>query len=175
MEASNTVQTPIDIYISDFVSAQSYKSYQPWAAIQIAATPEFAPMLTENRVGLLQLVFEDIRHISDIHTDYGKSIVFDANIAKQVLVFVQNLPRKVQTLLVQCGAGISRSAAIAQSLCEATGTDISLFKKYYSSNPGVLSLMRKTLAGQFPTDIKFKYKAYFRGYYDGVPRLFHTD
>jgi len=164
----------INIYISDSFNARAFESDRPWAAISIASTPnDFPSLQTENRVGLLQLAFEDIRCDSDRCWD---AILFDSTLADRIVNFIRELPQEVESLLVHCGAGISRSPAVAQILCQVSGTDTSLLEQHYAPNPEVLPILRWAFVGNFPTYIKFVYAAFFRGYdNEGVPRLFYVN
>lgn len=84
---------------------------KPWAAISVATYSEDWPNLSEeNRVGLLQLAFHDIDEAI-----YGYGLISEDQ-AFQVLEFVDQVWDKIETLLIHCEAGISRSPAIAAAI-----------------------------------------------------------
>lgn len=113
--------------------AQEFKSNEAWAAISVSTNPqEFANLNADNRVGLLQLSFED----SDLEQPFGeipKRNLFCKAHAEQVLAFIDEVWDKIDTLLVHCEAGLSRSPAIAAAVsCIKNGpeTDKMYFVRY---------------------------------------------
>jgi predicted protein tyrosine phosphatase len=58
-------------------------------------------------------------------------ILFDENMARKVITFISSLPSNVNSIVVHCYAGISRSAAVAKFLCEEIYDEN--FPKYYMS------------------------------------------
>ena len=75
-------------------------------------TPPFSPELL-NHPHLLTLTFDDICNEPEIPEDLGNAVLFNENMAQQIMRFVDDgeLP-----LLVHCTAGISRSGAVGEVL-----------------------------------------------------------
>ena len=96
----------------------------PWACISITG-PETQPakVPTKNCVGILRLVFDDITGPQD--TWYRRTdILFNDEMARQVLTFAKEVWPKVKVLHIPCWAGISRSSGTAAALSKIyTGTD----------------------------------------------------
>ncbi len=91
-------------------NAEFFRSDRPWAAIQISHQVEFPTLHSENRVGLLRLVFEDTEE-----ADTRES--FTPALATEILDFVEKMWDQVEVFLVHCQAGLSRSPAVAAALC----------------------------------------------------------
>lgn len=60
--------------------------------------------------GILKLNFNDTEDITD------KDVYFDMNMAKEILDFVDKHADAITLIVVHCGAGISRSTAVASAL-----------------------------------------------------------
>ena len=93
--------------------AQEFKSDTPWVGISITSSGKDWPVLSEeNRVGLLQLQFDDL---DDRHRHLDKFILFSPEMAESVLRFVSE-HLSVPLLMVHCDAGVCRSPGIAAAL-----------------------------------------------------------
>lgn len=90
-------------------NAELFRSDCPWAAISVSSTNIFPGLHERNRVGLLQLVFADT-------ADAQRSDSFNTALAAQILDFVRDVWDQVETILVHCEAGLSRSPAIAAAI-----------------------------------------------------------
>lgn len=109
------MQKFIDIQVRSRPDAKKFFCDLPWAAISISTDPSNFPELqTENRVGLLRLSFwdSDGYTISYEETEY----LFNKNYADQIIDFVDEMFPKIETLLVHCEMGVSRSPAIAAAI-----------------------------------------------------------
>lgn len=101
----------MEFVVTDIGRAPEFVFDKPWAAISVATYSEDWPNLfEENRLGLLQLSFHDI----DEHI-YGYRLMSEVQ-ALQILEFVDTVWNKIETLLIHCEAGISRSPAIAAAI-----------------------------------------------------------
>lgn len=97
--------------------AEKYRSDKPWSAISIATDLDTWPILdNHNRVGLLQMAFYDICNPETLLRGVCEGQVFDKNQALQILEFVSLCWENVDSFLIHCEAGISRSPAIAAAI-----------------------------------------------------------
>ena len=84
----------------------------------------------KNCFGILCLSFHDF---DDLSKDYpGKIVLFSKEDAKRILIFVRlNAPVKINTIICQCEAGISRSTGVAGALSKIiNGDDKAIFRHY---------------------------------------------
>lgn len=111
--------------------AQEFTCDQPWAAISVSTDPSsFAKLSAENRLGLLQVSFWDIDQKNQHN---GVNVEFTTEQAKDILTFVQDMLPSIDSLLVHCEAGMSRSPAIAAAISNilwGSNADQVYFKKY---------------------------------------------
>jgi len=102
------------IEVRSLSDARKFVCSVPWAGISIVDNVGENPILSkENRVGLLNMSFEDI--------DFPRpttppELIFDAQKAKQILDFVKEMWPQVECFLVHCHAGMSRSPAVAAAI-----------------------------------------------------------
>lgn len=89
---------------------------------------------------LLRLEFHD----ADIE-EFDGCLLFDQDMARQVIQFVESLPDTVTRVYVHCHAGISRSAGVAKFVAEMTDSPFN--KEYNSYNRLVYSTLRKAYFG----------------------------
>jgi predicted protein tyrosine phosphatase len=61
--------------------------------------------------------------------------------AKAIWTFVLGLPSEVETVVVHCEQGMSRSPAVAAGLCQGMGGDPAKFFQEYQPNAYVLELV----------------------------------
>lgn len=100
---------------------------KPWAVISIH-NPGMAPVdfACPNLKGVLYLEFDDTDKVN------GQLVVFNMDMARQVWDFIQGLG-EVDTLLIHCLMGLSRSPGIAAAVDKAlTGDDM----KWFTGNDG---------------------------------------
>jgi predicted protein tyrosine phosphatase len=121
--------------------AKEFKWSKPWAIISISEDPtQFPVLLEENRSALLQVEFADL----EFNSGTSNFKLFDEADAENILSFVESLPNDVEVLIIHCGAGISRSAAVAAALSKMTnGSDGGFFDSPYSPNSKVYHTMLK--------------------------------
>ncbi len=92
-------------------------------------------------VGVLYLEFHDAEWIQGV--DLPKDIVLmETWQACQVWAFFEQHRSRIDTLVVHCYAGISRSSAVALAICESMGGSTMKFYTYYQPNEHVYGRMR---------------------------------
>jgi predicted protein tyrosine phosphatase len=91
--------------------AVQFECEHSWAAISISSRLNEWPHLSDNnRFGLLQLAFMDVSNPTRV------SEVISHTQAEQILDFVDEAWDKVETFLIHCEAGLSRSPAVAAAI-----------------------------------------------------------
>jgi predicted protein tyrosine phosphatase len=81
-------------------------------------------------------------HFHDVVTGrvYDEPVVeMDAKHAMSMVSFLHQIENEIEGVLVNCRAGISRSAAVAKWICESRG--LSFNKNYSQYNPHVYKLL----------------------------------
>jgi predicted protein tyrosine phosphatase len=120
--------------------AKDFISDAPWAAISIDTIDKWPSLGQCQRVDLLRLSFADLdkQEYIDTHNELfsGYKIrLFTEQDAEDILNFILSVKDRIDTLLVHCEAGISRSPAIAGALSLIFyQNDEKFFKKPYSPN-----------------------------------------
>ena len=125
--------------------------------ITIAATEKehinFKPSIIESAGAYLKLTFDDISKEDDIISK--EYIYFSIDMAKEIVEFV-NKNKHLQSWILNCAAGISRSGAVGLWLAYYLNYDIDKFRKdnpYIHPNPLVLSLLEQVApSGRIPTE-----------------------
>lgn len=118
--------------------AIEFKCDEPWAAISITNKgAEYPQLQEENRVGLLQLDFDD--------TNARRSGCFTSEHAKKIVAFIQEKAYNIDTLLIHCNMGASRSPAVAAALYKLlTNNDDSYYFQVYTPNTLVYGVILET-------------------------------
>lgn len=126
--------------------AENYRFDAPHVCISVrdpgSEKASLYPNLT--RLDALYLEFDDI----DIPVDsaFGRDpVLFSEQNARDVLGFYRQYVEKVDGFIINCEAGISRSAAIGAALARITGYDDALFFKKFHPN----RLVYRTLLNKF--------------------------
>lgn len=102
------------IVVKSLTDARHFQCDVPWAAISIVSLVGDNPILNhENRVGLLNMAFEDIEFP---RPTTPPELIFDTAKAQQILDFVAEMWPQVECFLVHCHAGMSRSPAVAAAI-----------------------------------------------------------
>jgi predicted protein tyrosine phosphatase len=102
------------IEVRTLTEAREFECCLPWAAISIVSAVGGNPILhKENRVGLLNMAFEDIEFP---RPTTPPELIFDTEKAQQILDFVEEMWPQVECFLVHCHAGMSRSPAVAAAI-----------------------------------------------------------
>lgn len=88
-------------------------------SIQDSHTGGFGVQFTENQFckGVLTLIFDDIV------TEVDGAVLFDDEMADEILDFIEEHKASVDTLLIHCYAGQSRSRAVGAFAVEMLGGD----------------------------------------------------
>lgn len=101
-------------------NAEFFRSDRPWAAISISSREDHPALDEQNRAGLLQLVFDDTAQPDNPRA-------FTVCQAEEILQFVERMWDKVQTFLIHCEIGMSRSPAVAAALSKVCYNDDGLW------------------------------------------------
>ena len=105
---------PLPLFVVESFLDECIIDGKSWALISISENESF-PTIPEHKdcKGVLQLTFHDI----DFLRDDEPLILFDDDHAKVILEFIEPLiADKLDTLLVHCFAGLSRSPAVAAAI-----------------------------------------------------------
>lgn len=115
----------VNIQIRSKSLAKVFKCDKPWVAISISTYDTDFPVLDEeNRVALLQLAFKDV----DLP---GRSGGINSDQARQILDFFSEWHEQIDTLLIHCEFGASRSPAVGAVLSKIWyGADKFFFDNY---------------------------------------------
>ncbi len=107
--------------------ALHFECSAPWACISISDDENFPDIGGENFVEVLRLNFHDISSKYTYEPELLKEagyILFNESHAKQILAFINSEEvGGVDTLMIHCAAGISRSAATAAAIAKTLGMD----------------------------------------------------
>jgi predicted protein tyrosine phosphatase len=126
-----------------------------WALISIIETPKI-PFLNPQREKilynlnckyLLKLAFGDVKPTYS----YEDEILFNKDHARQIISFVNNL-KEIDTLVIHCHAGVSRSGAVGVFLAKYLNVDFEKFKeenKNISPNEYILDLLMEESNSKF--------------------------
>jgi predicted protein tyrosine phosphatase len=100
-----------EIVVLSAVEAEDFECDSPWACISIATTEDaFIRVRKKRRRGLLQIAF------ADADKPLPGWILFDTDHAHDILDFVTNHWKRIDTLMIHCEQGRSRSAAVAAAV-----------------------------------------------------------
>ncbi len=118
-----------------------------WALVSISDPDRPQPVLPLDplRNGVLRLQFDDAKP-GDAPLDQRQPLrLFTTADAHAVWSFISERMGRVDTLVVQCEAGWSRSPAIAAAISFSIGEDASRFFRDYGPNVHVFRTMMLTL------------------------------
>jgi hypothetical protein len=105
----------MNIQVRSRTLAKEFLSDTAWAAISVSTEMgDFPDLQVQNRVGLLRLQFWDISTPSQQMIEAEDPKLFSKENARSILDFVD--AHYIDTLLVHCEAGKSRSPAIAAAV-----------------------------------------------------------
>jgi predicted protein tyrosine phosphatase len=110
---------------------------EPHAVISIREPGSDQPAIPRNEHcrGILRLSFHDVDREAD-----GK-LLFTAADAREILAFVTRVRPEIETLVVHCEAGISRSAGVAAALAKVYDGSDGFFFEHYIPNRLVYSTL----------------------------------
>lgn len=130
--------------------AKLFESAVPWACISIADIKGEHPNLCKVKCqGILQLIFLDSESENDLMMSEiellkkNESSMFTEEHAEQILDFVDGIWDKVETLMLHCYAGYSRSPAVAAALSKIYYNNDTHFFNSYSPNKMVYNTILK--------------------------------
>ena len=131
------------IVVLNRIEAEEFDCPNAWGCISIANTEQdFAEIPDENREALLQLAF------ADITTPQEGYNLFHDDQAHDILDFITTYWDEIETLLVHCDAGISRSSAVAAAIARLKLNDESEFlESPFEPNPKVYRILREVASG----------------------------
>lgn len=143
------------ILILPISAARQFTYNKPWAAISIASAPVELPVLSgENRIGLLQLCFEDLDAVPG--EAFAKAFphkaenLFKEDHANKILDFVCDLWEKTNLLMIHCYAGASRSPAVGKALADVLQPRFSpYYDKIYQPNILVYRTIKEVYTKNF--------------------------
>lgn len=124
----------MDFIVLSRRQVSGFTSERPYIVISITDPGRSPAYVAEapTRLGLLRLQF------NDIHCPKGSRILFDSEIADEILEFVAAHP-EAEIVVCQCEAGISRSAGVAAALAKVHGGDPAHYFEKYLPNRFVYS------------------------------------
>ena len=133
-----------EILVFSHYEAVEFAWAYPWAAISIAGHEDDLPELSaDNRLDALQLVF------ADIESPVPGYVAFSTGHAHDILDFVTRLWDDIDTLLVHCYQGISRSAAVAAAISRLKfGDDGDFTQEPYQPNTLVYRTLIEVASGR---------------------------
>ena len=133
-------------------SAEQFKSDEKY--IMISITSPYAPIanieLKEPLMAILRLSFHDWDDkekeiVEKTNSLESKSMIyFNAEMAREILLFIMCYIETVNLIVVHCEAGISRSAGVASAIAKCFGEDDSYYFKHYIPNMLVYNTILKT-------------------------------
>lgn len=106
-------------------------------SIQDSHTQGFGVQFTENQFckGVLMLMFDDIV------TEVEGAVLFNDEMADQIIEFIERYKNSVDTLLIHCYAGQSRSRAVGAFAVEILGGDNSKYFEGGSLNQYIYDVL----------------------------------
>lgn len=106
-------------------------------SIQDSHTNGFGMQFTKNQFckGVLTLHFDDIVHEVDV------AVLFDDDMADQIIDFIESHRKSVDTLLVYCYAGQSRSRAVGAFAVAMLGGDNSKYFEEATPNQYIYDVL----------------------------------
>ena len=123
----------ITIYVISKLEADMYKFDFKYISITIGTDENIKLSDDKNRVDRLDLLFDDLdttkyndKDLTDLYKEY-KPKLFNKDMATKILEFVDKY--KGLTIVVNCEAGVSRSAGVGAALSKIYNNDDNWFFK----------------------------------------------
>jgi len=132
------------IVVLNRFEAEDFYCGHSWGCISIATTADDFPRIRRDyRHDLLQLAFADITIPADNY------ILFHDDHAHDILDFVTRNWEDIDTLMVHCDAGISRSSAVAAAIAHfKLGDESEFFDEPFDPNTRVYQTLREVATGR---------------------------
>lgn len=123
----------------------------PQVAVIAIGDPGSEPSVLSPTFGAIhRLEFNDVDT-----NEKNQYVLFDKPLAHKVWEYLENLPEGVDTLVVHCHLGVSRSAAVAKAIAQYLQLD---YPEHYSLyNKHVFQVMQQTLYKRIYPDSDFEY------------------
>lgn len=102
----------------------------------------------DSRLDTLFLQFSDFDEPSDKMDDELKASLFNFDVAKTVWLFIDTHVDSIETIVVNCEAGISRSAGMVAAISKVLNGEDDYFFKHFLPNMLVYKLMLKVKKGK---------------------------
>lgn len=110
-------------------AAKRFACTRPWACISIGVDHGDWPRISRReRIDRLRLAFADIKEPKD------DLILFNGELARQILEFVDRVWDEIEVLMIHCEAGISRSPAVAAAIAKLKYKDDAAYFRIYRPN-----------------------------------------
>lgn len=119
------------------------------AIVSISDDPDDFPDIPCDCLCILRQHFHDVEVAFSVFQDAPIAAFTEAQ-ATEVAGFVSSLPSEVETLVFQCEAGISRSAAMAAAVARHLGQDDMPFFRNHVPNRRVYRMTLEALRGWKP-------------------------
>ncbi len=127
----------MNIQIRSKTLAAQFESKTPWACISISSHEGQWPILkTDNLVKVLRLAFPDY--------EFARPGGITAEQAQQIIEFVNEVVPQIETLLIHCEYGASRSPAVGAAISKILGKDDKVYFEQYTPN----NIVYKTILKQ---------------------------
>jgi predicted protein tyrosine phosphatase len=139
------------------VEISSYNCNVPHVVVSITNPENDEVQLPQNpmRLGLIRLKFHDLED------DYSQNenLVISDQQAKDIVALFQTYRDKIESVIVNCEAGISRSAGCAAALSVLAGeSDEKFFQGRYCPNKTVYRKILKAAGISLQTQMEAKFK-----------------
>ena len=144
---------PMHLLVLNRDSIKTYATPKKHALIQIYCHDDYPEPLNDldTRIDTLKVSFDDwnAEQKLEIERDFQHSaqakkfIYFSEEHAKQIIDFIKKYIDNIELIIVQCDAGISRSAGVAAALSKCLNGDDEYFFKRYLPNSLVYSTIMK--------------------------------
>lgn len=121
--------------------AEKFNCDEPWAAISISGKYDFPAEISDtNRVGLLRLEFDDVdRQLKNSFKPYQ---------ALEIINFAKEFIPKINTMMIHCNMGMSRSPAVAAAIQKLLTNDDNIYFKCYTPNRLVYSTIMRVASSR---------------------------
>lgn len=138
------------VHFMSRVNAEACKGHAQTAVIAIGDPAAWPSKLSPAFGAVHRLEFNDVDTDDDEHY-----VLFDKALADSVWDFIGSLPEDVDTLVVHCHLGVSRSAAIAKSVAQYVGAPYP--ESYSLYNKRVYQVMQSALNARLYPGAQIEY------------------
>lgn len=123
------------------VKKMQYKITEPTAIVSISGVDDNRVSFNNPNVIVGRFIFEDIPYPIEGYTHFTEED------AKDIFQFVDRVKDKVNTIVVHCEAGISRSPTVAYYIADRIGVPKDSIKQspFYKFNPWIVDVFEKVI------------------------------